>query len=117
MNFRSEHEFQHPEGVSTSLALHPEGLVGGFVGRMILGLLLFSTDNPLTSPVVRTLLAFVDIRRGVATVISSVETSSWAVAMATRRTTIQMYFDIFLKIEYLIMIFSKQAKNLYNTFL
>jgi hypothetical protein len=35
LNFGSEHEFQHPEGVRTSLALHPEGLVGGFGGRMI----------------------------------------------------------------------------------
>jgi hypothetical protein len=34
LNFGSEHEFQHPEGVSTSLSLHPGGLVGGFGGRM-----------------------------------------------------------------------------------
>jgi hypothetical protein len=46
-----------------------------------------------------TLLAFEDMRRGVATVISPVKTSSWAVAMTTRRTTIQMYFDIFIAIE------------------
>ncbi len=32
LNFGSEHEFQHPEGVSTSLALHPEGLIGGLIG-------------------------------------------------------------------------------------
>ena len=55
LNFGSEHEFQHPEGVNTSLALHNGGLR--------------------------------------------------AVAMATRRTTIQMDFDIFIEIENLIIIF------------
>jgi hypothetical protein len=54
LNFGSEHEFQHPEGVSTSLSLHTGGLR--------------------------------------------------AVAMATRRTTIQMQFDIFLTIKNLIII-------------
>jgi hypothetical protein len=54
LNFGSEHEFQHPKGVNTSLALHNGGLR--------------------------------------------------AVAMATRRTTIQMQFDIFLTIKNLIII-------------
>jgi hypothetical protein len=30
LNFGSEHEFQHPEGVNTSLALHTRG--GGVTG-------------------------------------------------------------------------------------
>jgi hypothetical protein len=34
LNFGSEHEFQHPEGVRTSLALHTEGMVGGLVGGL-----------------------------------------------------------------------------------